>query len=278
MIILFNFNFIIMKKFFIALLGLCGIYFCLLVANNSYGITPPGEGGVIVTLGSVSSETNHGFTLKWPVISKLVNYNLRQQNKDYANLGLKTRDLQNVYLSFSVIYQINGEKLPLMVQEYGMNNYVHDILSPKIEAAIQEVVGKNDVWLLVTDKAMITEALEYILSDKLSEDNYLLLKDVLLKTPKFDKLFEDEILAKLTDEVKLEKAKIQTQIVQEEAKQMFAKASVDPQVMEMMSEAITNPLIIKYEAMKALNKWNGEVPSTVISGTDNALPIIGIKK
>ena len=160
-----------MKKCVIFLLVLGGLYFCLLVANNSYGVTPPGEAGVIVTLGSVSSETNHGFTLKWPAISKLMNYNARQQNKDYVDMGLKTRDLQNAYLSFSVIYQINDEKLPSMVQEYDMNNYVEDILSPKVEAAIQDVVGKNDVWLLVTDKQTITEALKYILSDKLSEDS-----------------------------------------------------------------------------------------------------------
>ncbi|MBE6452893.1 MAG: hypothetical protein E7012_05350 [Alphaproteobacteria bacterium] len=254
------------------------LYVALTVIRNSYGITGPGEGGVLVTLGTVSPETKHGISFKMPFISELTNYNIRQQTTDYTDISLKTGDLQNVFLSFSVIYQINDLSLPEMVQEYDMNNYVQDILSPKVEAAVQDVIGENDVWLLVTKKQTVTDALKYILADKMSEDDYLVIRDVLLKAPKFDAYFENEVLAKLTEEVKLEKAKIQTQIAHEEAQQMLIKASVDPKVAEMMSKALSNPLIIKYEATKALRKWNGQAPSTIMSGAENTLPIIGINK
>ena len=266
------------KKFKIMLIAVAGIWAVCMFVRNFVRITGPGEGGVLVTLGSVSTDTKHGLTFVFPFISELTNYNTKQQTKDYVGLALKTKDLQNTYLSFSVIYQINEEYLPNMVNEYDMNNYVDDILSPKVEAAVQDVVGENDVWLLVTEKQTITDALKYILADKLLEDDYLILREVLLKTPKFDARFEYEVLNKLTEEVKLQKAKIQTEIAHEEAKQMLAKASVDPKVAEMMSRAITNPLIIKYEAMKALNKWNGETPSTVIGGTNGAIPILGLGK
>lgn len=267
-----------MKKAFIAIIVVASVYLFMFVLNNSYGITPPGEAGVVVTLGDVGEKVNHGFTMKWPFISKLENYSVRQQTKDYEHFALKTSSLQNVFLSFSVIYQVNEEKLLDMVKEYDMSNYTQDILSPKVEAAIQDVVGKNDVWFLITDKQLVADAFEYILADKVAEDNYLLVRDVLLKTPKFDADFENQVLAKMTDEVKIERAKLQTEIVKEEAKQMLEKASVDPIVVEKMSKALTNPLIIKYEAMKALNKWNGEAPNTVISGSESALPIVGVSK
>ena len=254
------------------------VYFVAFIGINSYDIVPIGEGGVLVTLGKANPKTKYGFVLKVPFISEVQKYNIRQQTQSYNNLELKTGDLQNVKLSCSVIYQIEDENLPHMVQTYNMNQYVEDIISPRVESAFQDAVGKNDIWLLVADKQTVTDAIAYILDDKLKEDNFIELKDVLLKAPVFDKKFEDEILAKLTEEVKLEKAKIQTQIAYQEAEQMLAKASVDPKVVELMSKAITNPLIIKYEATKALNKWKGDVPSTLMNGAENAMPIIGVNK
>ncbi len=268
----------VMKKAIIAFLILSGLWLLLTIGHNAYDIVPIGEGGVLVTLGKASPKTKHGLVIKVPLISEVLKYSTRQQSQSYDNLGLKTADLQNVFLSCTVIYQINDENLPKMVQQYNMDRYVAEILSPKVEAAFQDAVGKNDVWLLVTEKQTVTDAIAYIINDKLNEDSFLIMKDVLLKAPVFEKKFEDEILAKLTEEVKLEKAKIQTQIAYQEAEQMLAKASVDPKVVEQMSKAITNPLIIKYEAMKALNKWKGDVPSTFMNGTENALPFIGVSK
>ena len=88
----------------------------------------------------------------------------------------------------------------------------------------------------------------------------------------------EAVLDKLTTEVKLEKAKVQTEIARQEAEQMLAKAMVEPKVAKEMSKAISNPLIIKYEAMKALNNWDGKLtlPNTLVTGTD-AMPIIGTK-
>lgn len=246
--------------------------------KNITTVVYPGEGGVKDTFGIVDTDTKHGLVFRFPGISKVTKYSTKQQTADYADVALKASNLQMVYLNTAVTYQINDEKLPLMVQEYDMNNYVQDILSPKVESALQDAIGKNDIWLLVTDKQIVTDAIEYILADKLAEDNYLIIKDVNLKTYKFDPKYEDAVLDKLTTEMKLEKAKIQTDIARQEAEQMLAKAMVEPQVAKEMSKAISNPLIVKYEAMKALQKWDGQAPSTIMSGAENALPIIGISK
>ncbi len=251
---------------------------CVFVFKNTTTVVHPGEGGVKDTFGIVDPQTKHGLVWRFPGISKVNKYNTKQQTADYPEVELKASNLQMVYLNTSVTYQINDENLPAMVQEYDMNNYVQDILSPKVESALQDAIGKNDIWLLVTDKQTVTDAIEYILADKLKEDNYLLVKDVNLKTYKFDPQFEEAVLDKLTTEVKLEKAKVQTEIARQEAEQMLAKAMVEPKVAKEMSKAISNPLIIKYEAMKALQKWDGQAPSTIMSGADNALPIIGISK
>ena len=254
------------------------LFVLVTLGRNCCEIAYPGEGAIKTTLGTVHDETFHGLVLKWPIIEEVIKYNTKQQTQSYEELKLKTKDIQNVYLSCSVIYQINDENLPNMVKNVNMDNYINDILTPRVENAVLETIGKNDVWLLITEMDMIREATRYIISDQLSTDNYIIIKDILFKDPDFDAQFKTAILDKLTEEVLLERAKIQTQKVEQEALQALAMASVEPKVAELMNKAISNPLIIKYEAMKALNNWDGKLtlPNTLVTGTD-AMPIIGTK-
>lgn len=248
------------------------------VFQNVTTIVQPGEGGVKTVFGVPKPQTQHGLVWRFPGISEVEVYNTKQQSTNYDNVQLKAANLQNVYLSATVTYQVNGENLPAMVQECDMDNYVQDILSPKVISAFQDAIGKNDVWILITDKQMVTDAITYILADKLIDDSYLFIRDVNLKTYNFDAEYEQTVLGNLTTEMLLERAKIQTEIAREEAEQMLIKAMVEPQVAKEMSQAISNPLIIKYEAMKALQNWDGKAPSTIMNGAENALPIIGISK
>lgn len=270
-----------MKKFFRPTLWLAlvfALFVFVTLCKNCYDIVYPGEGGVKMTFGTVKDQTFHGLVLKIPFVEEVKKYNVTQQTQSYSKLALKTKDLQNVFLSCSVIYQINEENLPNMVKNVNMDNYINDILTPRVENAVLETIGKNDVWLLITQMAMVREATRYIISDQLSVDNYVTIKDVLFKDPDFDAQFKTAILDKLTEEVLLERAKIQTQKVEQEALQALAMASVEPKIAELLNKAISNPLIIKYEAMKALNNWDGKLtlPNTLVTNTD-AMPIIGTK-
>ncbi len=263
-----------LKAISIAVMVILSVVF---VIKNTTTVVRPGNGGVKDTFGIVHPETKHGLVWRIPYVSHVTTYNTKQQTENYEEVALKASNLQMVYLDAAITYQVNDVNLPAMVQEYDMSNYVASILTPKVESALQDAIGKNDIWILVTDKQMVTDAIEYILADKLSEDNYLLIRDVNLKSYTFDPQYEEAVLDKLSTEVKLEKAKVQTEIARLEAEQMLAKAMVEPQVAKEMSKAISNPLIIKYEAMKALQKWDGQMPHTIMSGADNALPIISVK-
>ena len=76
----------------------------------------------------------------------------------------------------------------------------------------------------------------------------------------------------------LEVTRIQTLKVEEEAKQILALAEADLKVLKQKNQMLTNPLIVKYEAAKILQKWKGDIPSTlVISGNGASLPIIPVQ-
>jgi len=271
-----------MKKVLYFLLGaFILVYICSFIGRNSYEIVPPGMTGARVTLGSVDSVPVKGFVWKLPFISEVIQMNTQQQTYVYHSEDVKANNIQKVSLNCSIIYQITDANVPKMIQNIDRHRYLETILVPRISSALQETIGKNDVFLLVTKPEMIREATQYILADQLLIDNYLQIKEVLFDTPKFSPEFEEAVNKKLTEEQLLEVAKIQTRKVEEEAKQALALASVDPQVAALLNRAITNPLIIKYEAIKALQKWDGKLnlPSTLMMSGENGnmLPIVPIK-
>lgn len=246
------------------------------IAKNATYVVEPQEVGALVTLGKINPEAKEGFGFKMPGISKVVTANAVQQTVTYQSEGLKAKTMQSVGLTCSIIYQINRENFPLMYRNVDMDRYVETILNPRVEDALQMTIGKNDVLLLVTNQELIREGVSYILKDQLKQENYLIVQDILFSKPKFDPEFEKWVEKTVTEEKRLDYAKAQTRIVEEEAQQALTRAMVDPQVIKELNKVMTNPLIIKYEAMKALQNWNGDTPSTLMLPGDKAMPIIGI--
>lgn len=267
------------KKFLNGVLFLLGVvivaYLGMFLFLNSTTIAPPGTTAAKVTLGSVDKEAHQGFFWRAPFVSHAVIVNTKQQTAKYGSQNLKTRDLQNIGLNCAVIYQINSEKVPQIVADVEPEKIDTLLLFPRIGNALQEIIGKNDVYLLVTQQEMVREATKYVLADLLSVDGYITVKDVMFQNLKFSSQFEETIEKKLTEAQLLEIARIQTLKVEEEAKQIMALASVDLDVLKKRNCVLTNPLVVKYEATKLLQKWNGELPSSlIVSGQETVLPIV----
>ena len=253
------------------------VYLGIFIFQNSISVAPPGMTAAKVTLGKVSSDAQEGFFWRVPFCSHTVLVNTKQQSSEYKSDCIKTRDLQTIGLECMVIYQINSEKVPEIVKNVEPEKIDSIVLYPRIASALQETIGKNDVYLLVTQQEMVREATRYILADLLSVDGYILIKDVLFRNPKFSNAFEKAVEQKMAAGQLLEMAKIQTLKVEEEAKQLLKLASAEMEVLKQKNQILTNPLIMKYEAVKVLQKWQGDVPSTlIISGGNGALPIIPV--
>ncbi len=249
-----------LKSMAVAVLSIIVIcYVLIFLGRNTYDVVPYGMTGAKVTLGSVDTTAVHGFVWKLPFITEVVKLNTKQQTYTYCSEDIKANNIQKLKLNCSVIYQLTPNNVPKMIANVDKDQYVETLLVPRISSALQETIGKNDALLLVTEPEMIREATQYILADQLKVDNYIQIHEVLFDTPKFSDEFEDAVNKKLTEEQLLEYAKIHTKKVEEEAKQALSLAMVDAKVAEQLSKTLNNPLIVKYEAMKALQKWDGRI-------------------
>ncbi|MBO5038948.1 MAG: hypothetical protein J6C85_05800 [Alphaproteobacteria bacterium] len=258
----------------VVIVGWVGVFLFL----NSSSVAPPGTTAAKVTLGTVSDTPYQGFFFRAPFCSDVVLVNTKQQAGRYKSSQIKTSDMQTIGLECTVIYQVNSKKVPEIVKNVDVEKIDSVVLFPRLASALQETIGKNDILLLVTKQEMVREATKYILADLLSTDGYVDVKEVLFCNPKFSAQFEKAIEDKKKEEQLLEIAKIQTQKVEEEAKQLWILAEVELKALKQKKQVLTNPLIAKYEAVKILQKWKGDVPSTLmISGEGTAVPVVPVQ-
>lgn len=261
-----------MKKLTICMAIIAGVWGCLFLALNSIDVIPVGMTGAKETLGVVDSKPRKGWVLKEPFISRIIKVNTRQQTYNFET-SFKTNNGQNVKVPVSIVYQFREQNVPDMVKNINVATYQDLILAPYLTNALQDAIGKSDPFLLVTNTDMVSSATRYILENQLNQNQYIQIKDILFGKPIFPKSLEDAIEKKLTETQLVELAKIQTLRVQEEAKQMLAMASANAKGVAELSKALSNPLVVKYEAIKALQKWDGKLPNSLVI-SDDALPII----
>ena len=261
-----------MKKLIVCMAIIAGVWGCLFLALNSIDVIPVGMTGAKETLGVVDSKPRKGWVLKEPFISRIIKVNTRQQTYNFET-SFKTNDGQNVKVPVSIVYQFREQNVPDMVKNINVATYRDLILAPYLTNALQDAIGKSDPFLLVTNTDMVSSATRYILENQLNQNQYIQIKDILFGKPIFPKSLEDAIEKKLTETQLVELAKIQTLRVQEEAKQMLAMASANAKGVAELSKALSNPLVVKYEAIKALQKWDGKLPNSLVI-SDDALPII----
>lgn len=264
------------KLFFFLLFVFVGVYLLLFILQNSTSVAPPGTTAAKVTLGRVSDTAYQGFFWRVPFCSYPVFVNTKQQVNEYETKDIKTQDLQTIGLNCKVIYQINAAKVPDIVRNVVPEQIDSVILFPRIASALQETIGKNDVFLLITRQEMVREATKYILADLLSADGYIIIKDVLFCRPKFSPQFEKAVEDKMAAGQLLEITRLQTLKVEEEAKQLLAMGAAEMELLKQKNQLMTNPLIIKYEAAKVLQNWKGDMPSTLVVSGNGALPIIPV--
>lgn len=275
-----------MKTVKIFLLSVIAIYLVAWCVSNAYTVVDGGKGeaGIKVTMGYITPQTYlNGPVFRIPFISYVDKMNIRQQAYNSDTMQIKTKNFQEISFSCVIIYEPNKKRVHELYANVG-KEYQPVILTPLIEDAVKEVIGKYNIQFLVESREKVREAALYIVQDQLTKDELLRVKDFRFQTlkfsPEFEKMAEEVALANLS----IKKATFETDRVAQEAQQNYLrlKAAAEAAGLELKlkSEALKNPLILNYELMKAIQKWDGKLnlPSTLMTGSNGSsiLPIIPV--
>jgi len=277
-------------KIFLILLAI-GI---VILGLNSYAIIGPGERGVLTTLGQVEPwSLGEGIHFKTPLIQGVSLMDVKTQ-KIEAGASAASKDLQVVTTTVALNYKVESENAWQVYQQVGMD-YKSRIIDPAIQEAVKASTAHFTAEELITKRAAVNMEIEDLLKTRLSKYNLTVQSLSLTNfdfSPEFNAAIEAKVKAEqdaLRAERELDRIKVEKQqaITQAEAQNERVKLEADASAYAVKAQGDAEAYalevvrlqleksskLIEYESVK---RWNGDVPTYMMSGTGSFVPFIDL--
>ncbi|MDD2709890.1 MAG: prohibitin family protein [Verrucomicrobiae bacterium] len=243
----------------------------LLIASfSTFYVVSPGHRGVLVTLGSVSSDfKQEGLGFKMPLISSIIQIPVKQITSE-TKADCYSSDLQQITIVLAALYRIPEASVVTLYRQYAGNAF-QALIDPRIQEAVKEAVALENAESVVKKRDLIkTKALE-LARKKIG--TILVLEDLVIRDINLSKELEAAIEQKMVQEQEAAKAKFTQQKAEIEAKTAIIRATGEAEAIRIRGQSIReNPAVID---LQMVEKWNGITPLVVgnSQGANILLPI-----
>lgn len=254
------------------------LIFIVVAFFNLFKSIPTGFVGVKTRFGQVQDTMlNEGLNVKIPFIEKIVLMDCRTQKAEYT-MEASSKDLQKVSnFTIAVNYNLSKETANTLYREVG-TDYKSVIIEPAIQEAIKSITASYTAEELITKRsevsAFATEAIYNKLNSRGINVTSVNILDLSFST-EFDAAIEKkQIVEQQTQQAKyeLEKAKVENE-------KKIENAKAEAEVMKQQNAQITEQTLKLKELEvqeKFLERWNGQLPSTMLS--DDMSAILNLNK
>lgn len=248
-----------------------GIVIIVLLASIT--TVPTGYVGVKTRFGQVQDDTiQEGLNFKLPFIEKIVKIDCRTQKIEYT-MEASSKDLQKINnIKIAVNYSVDKQKANVLYREIG-KDFDTVIIEPSIYETMKSSIANYTAEELITKRQEVSTMAQETLTNKLQEKgiNILALNLIDLSfSDEFDEAIEKkQIVEQQTQQAQyeLEKAKIENE-------KKIENAKAEAEVMRQQNSQITEQTLRLKELenqSKLIEKWNGQLPTTV---TDDVMAIL----
>ena len=253
------------------------VIFVIITFFNSFKTIPTGFVGVKTRFGQVQDTMlNEGLNLKVPFIEKIVLMDCRTQKTEYT-MEASSKDLQKISnFKIAINYNITSDTANKLYRSVGVD-YKSIIVEPAIQEAMKATVANYTAEELITKRNEVSEFALDKLSPKLQE-NGITLTSLNILDLSFSKEFDTAVEQKQIVEQETQKAQYELEKAKVENQKKIENAQADAEVMAAQNAQITdNYLKLKeIENQKAMiEKWNGQLPNTMLNDGINGLFNIG---
>jgi regulator of protease activity HflC (stomatin/prohibitin superfamily) len=261
-------DFLSMKVFVISnIIGLI-----LGIIMGSFVVVSAGHQGVQVTMGEVNMKTlNEGLHFVNP-ISNVSEVSVRVTKAELQNANAGTKDLQIVHTNIVVNYRLDGNKVAHVYKEFGLE-LEDKILLPAVNESFKAVTAHYNSEELVTKRDEVSKEIHGALQDKVGKYG-LVVSEISLVNFGFSEQYQAAIEQKVIATQQKLKAEQDLSRIQVEAEQNIAKAKGEAEAIRIQAQAIQNQGGKDYVQLKAIQKWDGKLPTYMMG---NATPMINIK-
>lgn len=244
------------------------ILFWIILVCEGFFTVNPWYNGFTVTLGKINPTVySDGLHFKMPIISKAVKYNIQTQKLE-AKSEASSKDLQVITASIVVNYRYKeSEVVKLYKNVWKEEKVAEKIIQPAVQEVFKAVVAKYSAEQLITERSAVSKDIETALNTRLQ--NYgVQIQSFNIVNFDFSKSFNDAIEAKVTAEQNALTEKNKLEQVKYQSEQKIITAEAQAKAIEIQAKAIQTQWGAEYVKLKWIEKWNGQLPTTMAGDAD----------
>lgn len=231
-----------------------GVVFALLTAVRVVGT---GEIGVVTRFGKVTGrELSEGIHLVAPFgIEQAAIYDIKIQKQTEAAASA-SRDLQDVSTTLTLNFRLQSNRVKEIHQTIGVD-YKDKLIEPALQEVFKASSAQFSAQELITQRAQVKAETFELLRERL--DNFgIVVDDISIVDFTFSPAFTRAIEEKQIAEQNAQRAKFNLEA-----------ARTDAQAQEVQARTLS-PLFLQ---KLAIDKWNGQLPEYLGSGTVFNIPL-----
>lgn len=245
-----------------AVLAIAGIIGLSIISDCFYTVTS-GQRAIVFRFGQIKAVESEGLHLKVPFMDSTVIVDVRTLKAESpADAG--TRDLQRVSTKVALNYHLDPNVLKDTYSRVGLDVETK-VIDPRIQEVVKAVVARYSAEDLLAKREEVKQEVELALRNQLAPYN-IVVEAIQITNFQFSASFDHAIEAKQTAEQNALKARNDLERIKIEADQKVAMAKAEAETIRIQAEAIRAQGGAEYVQLKAIEKWNGQLPQ--VSGAN----------
>ena len=281
------------------IVGAVVVFVFALFLDSAFGEIGAGERGVVTRFGAVTGQVlNPGLYTIMPVVNSVVRCNVQVQAYA-AQAEAVSSNLQDVKTKVTLNYHVRPDACVAIVRDLS-NDLADRIIVPGTQEAVKAATAQYSAEQLISQRPAVRDKIETFLSARL--DQFGGHADALSITNfDFSPEYTQAIESKAVVEQKVQQAQLELQQVAIQAQQKVKQATADREAAILTAEGTARaieltgaaqakalqyqreqvtPDLVKLRTVEALQKWierwNGQVPQTVIGQGQGMIPFLNL--
>jgi regulator of protease activity HflC (stomatin/prohibitin superfamily) len=242
------------------------VFLLILPLEDSFGIVPAGDTGVVTQFGAVQMGNlkHEGLFMVAPGIQAVHVLDTKPHKIELNDAEAVTSDRQEVHTSVALLVQIDPSAADKTYDQY-RDTIVDQVVMPKFQESVKAITAKYDAAFQVKNRGAVqTEMLAYI-QHELANKGVIIGPGALSiinfsYNPSYQQAIEETAVAQQN----LTKANAQLKVAQIEAEQRVATARGEAESQALLARTLT-PTSLQFEFYK---HWDGKLPTVVGSGAN----------
>ena len=252
----------------------------LLLIAQPWGTCPAGHRGVHLRFSAVTGRIiDPGFYWKAPFIDR-VKYIDTRQTKHQIDVSCYTSDTQTVLARIALNYHLEPTAVGTVYEEIGYTKSADDkrsvqskVIDPKLEDLMKAATPNYDADNIIASRNEIRDRVRASLIEYL-QDYHIAIDSFSLVNFQFLKEYEKSIEEKRIAYQDFLKAQHQLEETRVRAQEKIVDAEAEAERIRIQAKSISSQGGKEYVALKAVEKWDGKLPDTMVPGS--TLPFIKV--